>query len=283
MTAKKRIHPPRQAAIFINKLEAARRQLDAAIRMTFANEDELAIHTVAAAAYRIVRDLLEKRERFELDETITWGVYTTARSLAAGELPQAELDRIARELSPKLRDLIEATAKEIKAKGDAIIPPIDLDLRSARIADWSRLSAGANFLKHADKDTEAHLLLDKINNEELLSRAIAAYLSIFSQPSDILHQKAAARQSMALHQTPAMTAFYIWWLSRHDPDHLKQENGVDFADAFQRLSPSRRRRACLKMIRIFTRSQGQGRQYLALATAGAVEGNSSEARTGGRR
>ena len=55
---------PREATIFINKLEAARRQLDAAIRMTFANEDELAIHTVAAAAYRLVRDLLNRRGRF---------------------------------------------------------------------------------------------------------------------------------------------------------------------------------------------------------------------------
>jgi hypothetical protein len=36
------------AEIYVNKLEAARQQIDAAIRMLLANEDSLAIHTVAA-------------------------------------------------------------------------------------------------------------------------------------------------------------------------------------------------------------------------------------------
>jgi hypothetical protein len=251
-------HPtPRRATMFIKKLEAARRQLDAAIRMTFANEDELAIHTVAAAAYRVVRDLLEKRGRFDLDETITVGAYLTACSLAAGELPQAELDDLTRE-SPKLRDLIAAIADEIKAKGDAITPSIHLD-RSLRIADWSRLSAAANFLKHADKDAETHLSLNKINNDEILVRAISAYVSIFRQPSDILHQR-----PYILHQTPAMSAFHIWWMSRHDPDQLRQEYGAEFADVFQRLSPSRRRRACLKLIRLFTRERSESHAPLVV-------------------
>jgi hypothetical protein len=47
--------------IRINKLEAAQRQIDAAIRMTFNNEDAIAIHSVAAAAHRIVKDLCEQR------------------------------------------------------------------------------------------------------------------------------------------------------------------------------------------------------------------------------
>ena len=55
----------RQANIFNNKLEAARRQLDAAIRMTSVNEDELEIHTVPAAACRILRDMPNKRGRHE--------------------------------------------------------------------------------------------------------------------------------------------------------------------------------------------------------------------------
>ena len=238
--------PLRRATIFINKLEAARRQLDAAIRMIFANEDELAIHTVAAAAYRIVRDLLEKRGRFDLDETVTVGAYLTARSLAAKELPQAELDDLTRE-SPKLLDVIAAIANEIKVKGDAVTPSIRLD-RSLRIADWNRLSATANFLKHADKDADTHLSLDKIDNDEILVRAITAYVSIFHQPSDILHGR-----SDILHQTPAMSAFHIWWMSLHEPDRLRQEYGDEFADVFQRLSLSRRRRACFRLIRLFNR------------------------------
>jgi hypothetical protein len=37
------------------------RQLDAAIRMFFAREDELAIHTLACGAFRILRDVTKKR------------------------------------------------------------------------------------------------------------------------------------------------------------------------------------------------------------------------------
>lgn len=47
--------------IKLNKIEAARRQLDAAIRMLFANEDPVAIHTLCMAAFRILRDLAAKR------------------------------------------------------------------------------------------------------------------------------------------------------------------------------------------------------------------------------
>lgn len=44
----------------ITKLEAGRRQLDAAIRMWFKNEDMLAIHTVSRAAFRVLFDLTKE-------------------------------------------------------------------------------------------------------------------------------------------------------------------------------------------------------------------------------
>jgi hypothetical protein len=44
--------PTSSGTLHINKIAAASRQLDAAIRMFFAKEDELAIHTVASAASR---------------------------------------------------------------------------------------------------------------------------------------------------------------------------------------------------------------------------------------
>lgn len=47
--------------IKVNKTEAARRQVDAAIRMLFSNEDPVAIHTLAGAAFRILRDLAGKK------------------------------------------------------------------------------------------------------------------------------------------------------------------------------------------------------------------------------
>jgi hypothetical protein len=49
------------AKINVNKSEAARRQIDTAIRMLFSEEDPLAIHTIAGAAFRILRDLSGKK------------------------------------------------------------------------------------------------------------------------------------------------------------------------------------------------------------------------------
>jgi hypothetical protein len=51
--------------IKINKLDAARRQLDVAIRMTFSGEDPVAIHATAAGAHRIIRDICKKRGDIE--------------------------------------------------------------------------------------------------------------------------------------------------------------------------------------------------------------------------
>jgi hypothetical protein len=49
------------ASLHVTKLAAAKRQLQAAIRLFFLEEDELAIHTVASASYGLLKDL--KRDR----------------------------------------------------------------------------------------------------------------------------------------------------------------------------------------------------------------------------
>jgi hypothetical protein len=51
--------------IRINKLDAARRQINAAVRMTFEGEDPIAIHSVIAAGHRIIRDICEQRGDIE--------------------------------------------------------------------------------------------------------------------------------------------------------------------------------------------------------------------------
>ena len=45
----------------ITKLQVAQRQIDAGIWMLFRNDDPVAIHTVAMAALRILRDLVKQR------------------------------------------------------------------------------------------------------------------------------------------------------------------------------------------------------------------------------
>jgi hypothetical protein len=46
----------------LTKLEAARRQLETAIKLYFDHGDEVPIHTLAAAGYSIVRDINEHRD-----------------------------------------------------------------------------------------------------------------------------------------------------------------------------------------------------------------------------
>lgn len=53
--------------IRVTKIEAAQRQTDAAIRMLFNGEDPVAVHTVAAAAGRILKDIAEQRGSAALD------------------------------------------------------------------------------------------------------------------------------------------------------------------------------------------------------------------------
>ena len=43
--------------IKVNKIDAARRQIDLSIRLLFQNEDPIGIHTLAAAGFRILHDL----------------------------------------------------------------------------------------------------------------------------------------------------------------------------------------------------------------------------------
>ena len=48
--------------IKVNKPEAARRQINAAIRMLFSGEDPVAVHTLAMAGFRVLRDLAKHAE-----------------------------------------------------------------------------------------------------------------------------------------------------------------------------------------------------------------------------
>ena len=50
-------------AIRATPLDAARRQLDAAIRLLFVSEDALAVHTLAFASYKLLSDIAESGRR----------------------------------------------------------------------------------------------------------------------------------------------------------------------------------------------------------------------------
>ncbi len=49
-------------ALSVGKLDAAKRQLETAIRLYFNYDDPVSIHTLCAAAYNVIRDLNAKRD-----------------------------------------------------------------------------------------------------------------------------------------------------------------------------------------------------------------------------
>ncbi len=222
---------PHQASVFINKLEAARRQLDAAIRMMFANEDELAIHTIAAAAYRILRDVLEKRGRHDLEYLYQAGLYGMAKAFALGQMSKKEL------IDLQLYDLVSPIAEDMKVRGDEVtVDDIQLLLDdSNKKAHWRAMSCVSGFLKHADRLPEAAISLQDVNNESLIFHACAAY-------------------AMVSHtSTPEMVVFHSFWAAAGARRNGLTTDQSEIVDYLQRLSPSRQRRACIRWIRICKR------------------------------
>jgi hypothetical protein len=83
--------------------------------MTFANEDELAIHTVGAAAYRILRDILAKRGQDDLENLMRAGMYYCALDLVHGRLSEKQVDNLRADV--RIYKCIFAIEQEIKNRG----------------------------------------------------------------------------------------------------------------------------------------------------------------------
>ena len=172
------------AEILITKLGAARRLLRAAIRMHFHHEDELAVHTVAAAAYGILKDLKKQRGLNEAQfarESELLGMLVLAKKLASGQqLPTDVLS------DTYFLSLIDRLVEHFRITPDTDISKIapTVVLNSAETADfWRSNNRASNFLKHADQDSGAALSLKEVKNFELLMRAMFSYESV--APDDL--------------------------------------------------------------------------------------------------
>ena len=98
------------AKLFVAKLGAAERQLNAAIRRTLANDDELAIHTVAASAYRVLRDMKQKRGRSDAFDLFMLGMFAIAEELATGKR-----ESIPKEFASPLAEIIDSIRDGIRS------------------------------------------------------------------------------------------------------------------------------------------------------------------------
>jgi hypothetical protein len=75
------------AALHVTKLAAAKRQLQAAIRLFFLKEDELAVHIVASAAYGLLKGLKRDRGQNEAADSYRTTFFYLVRDFRRGTLP----------------------------------------------------------------------------------------------------------------------------------------------------------------------------------------------------
>lgn len=167
------------ATLHLTKLAAAKRQLQAAIRLLFMGEDELAVHTVASAAYGLLKDLKQDRGRSEAADSYCTTYFYLVRDFRRGTLPahltsdpsmMAEIEHIADQLSPITAD---SKLSDVQVM---ISPTVEKQY-------WNESNRAANFLKHADRDTDGTLPLENIDNNLLLLKCCSAYRDI--APDDL--------------------------------------------------------------------------------------------------
>lgn len=156
--------------VHITKLAAAQRQLRAAIRMFFAGEDELAVHTVASAAYRLIADLKDERGRDEVADYYLISVFYVVRDFRRGALPNHFTE------DPEAMDWIREMAERLPITESTSVEDVRVSVSPETARHyWLKRNKLANFLKHADRDAQAHISLDEVDNLHLLMQAIASY------------------------------------------------------------------------------------------------------------
>ncbi|MBK6005950.1 hypothetical protein JJB11_07565 [Ramlibacter ginsenosidimutans] len=158
------------ARIHITKLAAADRQLRAAMRMYFAEEDELAIHTVAYAAYGLLRDLKAERGLDEAADTYLASIFYVVRDYRRGALPMHLAN------DPDFMAAVAALADQIPIGPDSKYRDFSATASPEAVRHfWRQRGKIANFLKHADRDPAEALVEDDLDNLVLLLQAYSAY------------------------------------------------------------------------------------------------------------
>lgn len=186
------------ASVVINKQNAAKRQLDAAIRMFFAQEDELAIHTIVAASFTVIVDLLKKRGIEFGERELRIGMVEMAKQFSEKTLPESLMKSI--ESSPYTKQILEEL-HEAGRSHDGGLDPSQITFPSKKrnsIARKGWSTKFANYLKHADTDAYELLAEHKIRNDWFLFGACYAY------------------QQMMNAVTVEMAIFFAYWAAKED-------------------------------------------------------------------
>lgn len=192
--------------------------------MVLADEGELAVHTVAAAAYQLLRNIKFKRGRSDAHDLFLRGLVGIAQDLATGKIHA--IPSSITESAPALRHPIEAVCDGLVTgtiSSFEDISPIDVPEKEPF---WAEFNRPASFLRHADKDPDASLDLSKIKKEELLMRATTVFFEITNR------------------LTPEIEAYYMFAIGDREDSGLPEDVRREFAS----LSIAQKKKECLRWI-----------------------------------
>lgn len=224
------------ASVYVTKFAAAERQLRAAIRMFFVEEDDLAIHTIASAALRLLADIKNDRGMDEAADAHLTAIFYAVRSYKRGSLPKSMTSN-----SELMAQIVEmATILPIEADSQIEDVKVSIDAESAR-RYWQNRNKAANFLKHADKDPSATLDVTDVGNAHLLMQCLSAYTDLF-------------KDQLA----PEGLVFWLYCCVRDEdlssvPPHLQP-----ITDRLQKIDPDELRGFCAEYIRALGQRQSAG-------------------------
>ncbi|SRR6266571_1027376 len=128
--------------VHITKPAAAQRQIDAAIRIYFSGEDQLAVHTIVAAAHGILVNLDEKRGKPIMNDVYAEALEKVIDKLQLKKISNAEIAQNV----PSFKAFIQGMRRK-----------------------------PGNFLKHADRDPHKSLDASTLGTEHLLLEACTLY------------------------------------------------------------------------------------------------------------
>ena len=199
--------------------------------MFFAGEDELAVHTVASAAYRLITDLGRRRGRDEVGEVYKTAMFYVVRDYRRGTLPKRLADDA--ELMDHVRGWAEALPIDESTKYE------DLTVRaSPEVVEhfWRSRNKVFNFLKHADRDATRHIPKDEVDNFQPLMMALRAYVDV---GGDVAAEG------------------YVLWLYSHLHDGAVEGLPEDLPDGMGRLSNDQQQEFFSEYLAALKRERGE--------------------------
>lgn len=174
----------KKGEVYINKLAAAQRQICASIRFYFQDEDELAIHTVAAASYVIISDLKAARDKDEPEDRWTTGFFYLVRDYKRGVLDEV-IKKVPEFGNPAYLKIIKEIAEKSTITGTSNFYE-DLDFKieippKEKAKFFRSVRKASNFLKHAEFDPDKFLSLEAINNLQYLLVVSVSYMELTNE------------------------------------------------------------------------------------------------------